>query len=81
MLAEGRPLKEIANILNLSRKTIDFHKHRLMSSFNLKNNADVVLFALKRGIITTDPKPGLPSRKRAIGGGSKSQSSSRPRPC
>ena len=64
MLGEGRALKEIANILNLSFKTVQFHKQRLMKSFNLKNNADVVLFALKRGIISIDPQPQLPSKKK-----------------
>lgn len=64
MLAEGRALKEIADILSLSFKTIQFHKQRIMRSFNLKNNADVVLFALKRGIISVDPKPELPLKKR-----------------
>jgi DNA-binding NarL/FixJ family response regulator len=52
MLAEGRPMKEIAWRLNLSEKTVEFHKHHIMNVFNLKNNADVVLFALKRGLIS-----------------------------
>jgi DNA-binding NarL/FixJ family response regulator len=64
MLAEGRALKEIADILSLSFKTIQFHKQRVMRCFNLKNNADMVLFALKRGIISVDPKPQLPSKKK-----------------
>jgi len=54
MLAEGRPMKEIAWRLNLSEKTVEFHKHHIMTAFNLKNNAEVVLFALKRGLITVD---------------------------
>jgi DNA-binding NarL/FixJ family response regulator len=52
MLAEGRPMKEIAWRLNLSEKTVEFHKHHIMNVFNLKNNADVVLFALRRGLIS-----------------------------
>jgi DNA-binding NarL/FixJ family response regulator len=52
MLAEGRPMKEIAWRLNLSEKTVEFHKHHIMTAFNLKNNAEVVLFALKRGLIS-----------------------------
>jgi DNA-binding NarL/FixJ family response regulator len=54
MLAEGRPMKEIAWRLNLSEKTVEFHKRHIMSAFNLKNNADVVLFALKRGLISVN---------------------------
>jgi DNA-binding NarL/FixJ family response regulator len=52
LLAEGRPLKEIAGLLDLSEKTIEFHKQPTRQSFNLKNNADFVLFALKRGLIS-----------------------------
>ena len=55
MLAEGRPIKEIAGHLNLSEKTVEFHKHHIMEIFNLKSNADLVLFALKQGLISIDP--------------------------
>jgi DNA-binding NarL/FixJ family response regulator len=54
LLAEGRAMKEIAWRLNLSEKTVEFHKHHIMTAFNLKNNAEVVLFALKRGLISAD---------------------------
>jgi DNA-binding NarL/FixJ family response regulator len=57
LCAEGRPLKEIAGQLNLSEKTIEFHKHHIMQAFNLKNNADLVLFALKQRLIMLDPAP------------------------
>jgi len=57
LFAEGRPLKEIAAILNLSEKTVEFHKHHIMEAFNIKNNADLVLFGLKRGLITVNPEP------------------------
>ena len=49
MCAEGRPLKEIAGRLDLSEKTIQFHKYHIMETFNLKSNADLVLFADQRG--------------------------------
>ncbi|HEY7095721.1 MAG TPA: response regulator transcription factor [Terriglobales bacterium] len=52
LLAEGRPMKEIADILKVSEKTIMFHKYHIMSAFNLKNNADLVLFALKNHLIS-----------------------------
>ena len=53
MLAEGRPMKEVAAILKLSQKTVMFHKYHIMQSFNLKNNADLVLFALKHHLISS----------------------------
>jgi len=53
LLAEGRPMKEIADILNVSEKTVMFHKYNIMESFNLKNNAELVLFALKHHVISS----------------------------
>lgn len=52
LLAEGRPIKETADILKVSEKTVLFHKYRIMEDFNLKNNADLVLFALKHHVIS-----------------------------
>jgi DNA-binding NarL/FixJ family response regulator len=57
LFAEGRPMKEIAALLNVSEKTVEFHKHHLMVAFNLKSNADLVLFGLKRGLIAVDSEP------------------------
>jgi len=55
LFAEGRGTKEIAGVLNLSEKTVQFHKHNIQESFNLHNNADLVLFALKKGLIKLKP--------------------------
>ena len=52
--AEGHSLKQIGAELNLSEKTVEFHKHHIMEVYNLKSNADLVLFALKRGLILLD---------------------------
>jgi DNA-binding NarL/FixJ family response regulator len=57
MCAEGRAIKEIAGHLNLSEKTIEFHKHHIMQAFNLKSNADLVLLALKEGLISLESSP------------------------
>lgn len=51
LLAEGRAMKEIAAMLEVSEKTVSFHKYHIMEQFNLKNNADVVLFALRERLI------------------------------
>jgi DNA-binding NarL/FixJ family response regulator len=57
LFAEGRPMKEIAGLLSLSEKTVEFHKHHIMDAFNLKSNAELILFALKHGLISIDPEP------------------------
>ena len=53
LLAEGRPMKEVAYILKVSEKTVMFHKYHLMHVFHLKNNAELVLFALKHHLISS----------------------------
>ena len=55
LLGEGRPIKEIAGLLDLSEKTVEFHKNHVMKAFNLGNNAALVLFALKQGLISLNP--------------------------
>ncbi len=56
LFGEGRAIKQIADVLNLSEKTVEFHKHHIMEAFNLKNNAELILFALKQGLISVDPE-------------------------
>jgi DNA-binding NarL/FixJ family response regulator len=52
LFAEGWSIKQIAGHLNLSEKTVEFHKHHIMDSFSLKSNAELVLFALQNGLIS-----------------------------
>ena len=59
LFAEGYPMKQIADQLNLSPKTTEFHKHHIMQSFDLKSNAELVLFALKRDLITIPSETSL----------------------
>jgi len=54
LYAEGRSMKEIAGLLNLSEKTVEFHKHHVMEAFHLKSNAGLILYALKQGLISAD---------------------------
>ena len=56
LFAEGRPMKEIATILSLSEKTVEFHKHHIMETFDIKTNAALVLFGLKHGLIAVAPE-------------------------
>ena len=51
LLAEGRSAKEIAAELNISVRTVEFHKYQLMESLNLHNGAELVHFAIKHGIV------------------------------
>jgi DNA-binding NarL/FixJ family response regulator len=51
LLAEGKSMKEVAAVLNLTTRTVAFHKYRLMHHLHLKNEAEVVQYALSRHII------------------------------
>ena len=51
LLAEGHSMKEVANLLDLSPRTIAFHKYRIMEELSLKTNAHLFQFAIKHGII------------------------------
>lgn len=63
LYAEGHCMKEIALHLNLSLKTIEFHKHQIMEEFNLKSNSDLVLLAIREGLISIHPEVINPSRR------------------
>jgi DNA-binding NarL/FixJ family response regulator len=51
LLAEGRSAKEIAAELNISARTVEFHKYQLMQSLHLHNGAELVHFAIKHGSV------------------------------
>lgn len=51
LLAEGRSMKEIANILNLKLGTVAFHKYRIMGNLGLKTNAELIQYAIKHHLI------------------------------
>jgi DNA-binding NarL/FixJ family response regulator len=52
LLAEGRTMKETADLLHLTPRTIAFHKYRIMEEFGLKTNSDLVRFAVREHIVS-----------------------------
>ena len=52
LLAEGKTNKEIATSLNLSPYTVETHRKHVMQKLNLRNSAEVVLYAVRKGIIS-----------------------------
>jgi DNA-binding NarL/FixJ family response regulator len=52
MIASGGPLGEIAERLHLSPKTVSTHKMRLMQKLGIDNNADLVRYASKYGLVS-----------------------------
>jgi len=52
LLAEGNSNKEIANRLNLSLHTVETHRWRIMEKMDLHSTAELVLSAVRRGMVT-----------------------------
>jgi DNA-binding NarL/FixJ family response regulator len=52
LLAEGNSNKEIANRLNLSLHTVETHRWRIMEKLDLHSTAELVLSAVRRGLVT-----------------------------
>jgi DNA-binding NarL/FixJ family response regulator len=50
LVAEGKGTKEIATILSLSVKTVEFHKARLMQQLDLHTIADLTKYAITQGV-------------------------------
>ena len=53
LLAEGRTAKEIANLLHITSRTVEFHKGQIMDQLKLKTTADLIKYALTHGIVNT----------------------------
>jgi len=52
LLAEGRSNKEVATLLDVGLSTVETHRANLMQKLNLHNTAEIVLYAVRKGIIT-----------------------------
>ncbi|OFW17552.1 MAG: hypothetical protein A3H27_01075 [Acidobacteria bacterium RIFCSPLOWO2_02_FULL_59_13] len=55
LVAEGRSAKEIADILRVSPRTVEFHKYRIMESLDLHTIAELTQYAIKHGIVSSQP--------------------------
>jgi DNA-binding NarL/FixJ family response regulator len=53
LLAEGRSNKEVATLLDLGVSTVETHRANLMQKLNLHNTAEIVLYAVRKGIIVS----------------------------
>ena len=52
LLAEGKSMKEAASALNVTTRTIAFHKYRIMDVLNAKTNAELVQYAMRHRLIS-----------------------------
>jgi DNA-binding NarL/FixJ family response regulator len=51
LVAEGRTAKQIAGLLRISAKTVEFHKARIMAQLQLRSTAELTRYAVQHGIV------------------------------
>jgi DNA-binding NarL/FixJ family response regulator len=51
LLAEGRTMKEVAHVLKVTPRTVAFHKYEVMKRLGVKTGAELVQYAVKRGLV------------------------------
>jgi len=65
LLVEGNSAKEIANLLNISARTVEFHKYNLMSKLKLKSLSGLVQYAITHGFTAIeDLKDSISSKNK-----------------
>ena len=51
LLAESRAMKEIADILHITARTVAFHKYAIMEQLGLKTNTDLMQYSVEHGLL------------------------------
>ncbi len=51
LLAEGHSMKETAHILDLTTRTVAFHKYKIMESFDLSSNVELLKLAMREHLV------------------------------
>lgn len=54
LLGEGLSMKQAAAELQITTRTIAFHKYQIMEEYGLKNNSEIVRFAMKQQVLTAE---------------------------
>ena len=52
LLTEGRTAKDIANVLKISPRTVEFHKGQILEHLQLENTTDLIKYAVTHGLVT-----------------------------
>ncbi len=51
LLAEGRTMNEVAELLHLTPRTVAYHKYRMMEELQLNTNSELIQYAVKQGLV------------------------------
>ncbi len=57
LLAEGYSAKEVSTILEISRRTVEYHKYRMMKILGLHKSAELIQFAVQNGLVIQSSAP------------------------
>jgi DNA-binding NarL/FixJ family response regulator len=52
LLAEGNTMKQVATTLNITPRTVAFHKYQIMEDLNIKTNSELIQYAIKHGFVS-----------------------------
>jgi DNA-binding NarL/FixJ family response regulator len=52
LIVQGRRMKEIASILQLSTRTVETHKYEMMQALGVHSTAELVRYAIRRGLVS-----------------------------
>jgi DNA-binding NarL/FixJ family response regulator len=53
LLAEGKTLKEIGAVLNVSPRTVEFHKNNIVAKTGLRTTAELARYAARHGFVSS----------------------------
>ncbi|MBM9513699.1 response regulator [Desulfogranum marinum] len=54
LLSEGYAAKEVASMLNISTRTVEYHKYQMMKDLNINSVAELIRYAVKHDILSCD---------------------------
>ena len=49
LLVEGRSMKQVANVLNITHRTVAFHKYKMMEQLKISSSAELIAYAMSSG--------------------------------
>ena len=52
LLAEGHTMKQVAEVLCITPRTVAFHKYQIMETLDVKTNSELIQYAVKHGFVT-----------------------------
>jgi len=52
LLAEGHTMKQVAADLNITPRTVAFHKYQIMEDLDIKTNSELIQYAIKHGLVS-----------------------------